>query len=237
MLYSIKVDERIIDYKNKLNYLISMRQKKQHVATSDEIIVLAKEGDQEAIDIVIADNKGLIGKYISKYKHLNNLTHDDLYQVGVIGMIEAINHYEPGRGAFSNCATLWIKAIVYRYVLTHDSTIQKPTNFRRLDMEHDDAIFSPVSINMSNPASDNESEDYESTIVDTDDSLNFNFDNYAIKEAIEKIENPLHKKIVKMYYYQDMQFDQIEEKTGLERHIIGSILHRTRENLRKYLTT
>lgn len=214
-----------------------MRQKKQHVATSDEIIVLAKEGDQEAIDIVIADNKGLIGKYISKYKHLNNLTHDDLYQVGVIGMIEAINHYEPGRGAFSNCATLWIKAIVYRYVLTHDSTIQKPTNFRRLDMEHDDVIFNPVSINMSNPASDNESEDYESTIVDTDDSLNFNFDNYAIKEAIEKIENPLHKKIVKMYYFQDLQFDQIKEKTGLERHIIGSILHRTREKLRNYLTT
>lgn len=214
-----------------------MRSKKQHVATSDDIIALAKDGDQAAIDQVIRENRGLIGKYISKYKHLNTLTYEDLYQQGVIALLEAVNHYDSTRGSFSNCATLWLRAIIYRYVLTHDSTIQKPTNFRRLDMEHDDVIFNPVSINNLNSASDNESEDYESTIVDTDDSLNFNFDNYAIKEAIEKIENPLHKKIVKMYYYQDMQFDQIKEKTGLERHIIGSILHRTREKLRNYLTT
>lgn len=136
------------------------------------------------------------------------MTYDDLFQVGVIGMMDAIQHYEPGRGAFSNCATLWIKADVYRYVITHDSTIQKPTNFRLIQI--DDEIFHPVSINALNSESDN-SEDFESTIVDHDDSLNFNFDNYAIKEAIEHIENPLHKSIVKMYYFKDMQFDQIDD--------------------------
>ena len=89
---------------------------------NDEVIKLAQNGDQEALDLILKEYKKLIYLNIRNY-FLVGADQDDLLQEGTIGLLKAIKNYSEGKASFKTFATLCIR----RQILTavRSSTAQK----------------------------------------------------------------------------------------------------------------
>ena len=89
---------------------------------NDEVIKLAQNGDQEALDLILKEYKKLIYLNIRNY-FLVGADQDDLLQEGTIGPLKAIKNYSEGKASFKTFATLCIR----RQILTavRSSTAQK----------------------------------------------------------------------------------------------------------------
>ena len=89
---------------------------------SNEIVKLAQDGDQEALDLILKEYKKLIYLNVRNY-FLVGADQDDLLQEGTIGLLKAIKNYSEGRASFKTFATLCIR----RQILTavRSSTAQK----------------------------------------------------------------------------------------------------------------
>lgn len=89
---------------------------------NDEVIKLAQNGDQEALDLILKEYKKLIYLNIRNY-FLVGADQDDLLQEGTIGLLKAIKNYSEGKASFKTFATLCIR----RRILTavRSSTAQK----------------------------------------------------------------------------------------------------------------
>lgn len=89
---------------------------------NDEIVKLAQNGDQEALDLILKEYKKLIYLNIRNY-FLVGADQDDLLQEGTIGLLKAIKSYSEGKASFKTFATLCIR----RQILTavRSSTAQK----------------------------------------------------------------------------------------------------------------
>lgn len=61
-----------------------------------EYLLKAKDGDQDAKDVLIKHNLRLVVHIVKKYNNYNDV--DELISVGSIGLIKAINTYEMGKG-------------------------------------------------------------------------------------------------------------------------------------------
>lgn len=89
---------------------------------NDEIVKLAQNGDQEALNLILKEYKKLIYLNIRNY-FLVGADQDDLLQEGTIGLLKAIKNYSEGKASFKTFATLCIR----RQILTavRSSTAQK----------------------------------------------------------------------------------------------------------------
>ncbi|WP_270428003.1 sigma-70 family RNA polymerase sigma factor [Fusobacterium mortiferum] len=89
---------------------------------NDEVIKLAQNGDQEALNLILKEYKKLIYLNIRNY-FLVGADQDDLLQEGTIGLLKAIKNYSEGKASFKTFATLCIR----RQILTavRSSTAQK----------------------------------------------------------------------------------------------------------------
>lgn len=91
-----------------------------------EAIKKAKKGDQEARDLIIKTNIRLVASIACKYKG-RGVEYEDMVQDGVIGLIKAIEMFEPDKGyAFSTYATWWIKQTILRSIDNNGRTIRIP---------------------------------------------------------------------------------------------------------------
>ena len=72
---------------------------------NDEVIKLAQNGDQEALDLILKEYKKLIYLNIRNY-FLVGADQDDLLQEGTIGLLKAIKNYSEGKASFKTFATL-----------------------------------------------------------------------------------------------------------------------------------
>lgn len=86
-----------------------------------------REGDQAARELLINSNLRLVISIAKRYQG-HGVDFLDLIQEGNIGLIRAIEKYDPEKGAnkLSTYATLWIKQAVKRAVQDHRSSIRLP---------------------------------------------------------------------------------------------------------------
>ena len=78
--------------------------------------------------VLLERNQGLVGNVVRKYIGLG-LSRDDLMQEGQIGLLKAIERYDPKRGTrFSTYAVWWIRQAVGRAVANTGRTIRLPVN-------------------------------------------------------------------------------------------------------------
>lgn len=85
--------------------------------TNEELVVLYKEGDKQALESLINNNQGIVRKLATKYSGFNKLIEfDDLIQSGTIGLISAANRYDitmENRANFITYAFQWIEREIY----------------------------------------------------------------------------------------------------------------------------
>lgn len=63
---------------------------------NEDLVKSYQDGNKEALDMLIANNIGIINKLVNKYKFLcsRGLTEADLFQEGILGLIKAANMYK-----------------------------------------------------------------------------------------------------------------------------------------------
>jgi RNA polymerase primary sigma factor len=88
----------------------------------------AKAGDQKARQRLIEKNLRLVVSVAKKYRGYG-LPFEDLIQEGNIGLMKAVEKYDPERGfRFSTYATWWIRQAVQRAVADKGRTIRVPVH-------------------------------------------------------------------------------------------------------------
>jgi RNA polymerase primary sigma factor len=75
---------------------------------------------------MIACNTGLVAFVARKYK-VRSLSFDDLMQEGLVGLIKAVDRFDPDRGnCFSTYAIFWIKQAISRLIVKQDKVVPLP---------------------------------------------------------------------------------------------------------------
>ena len=88
---------------------------------------LVKKG-AHAIDMIIINNVKLVSYVASDYKN-KGVPFEDLMQEGKMGLLTAIEKYDPSRGTqFSTCAVQWIRNSISRAVANTGRSVRLPDN-------------------------------------------------------------------------------------------------------------
>jgi len=75
---------------------------------------------------MIVNNTGLVA-FVARKQQTTHLSHDDVMQEGVIGLIKAVDRFDPGRGIrFSTYAIFWIKQAISRLIVKQEKTVRLP---------------------------------------------------------------------------------------------------------------
>jgi len=85
-----------------------------------ELFLRARDGDEEALRIIVEGNLGLVRKIVGRYRP-DDLPHhlepDDLMQDGVEALLKAIAKWDPAKSKFSTYAYLWVSGTIYNRLL------------------------------------------------------------------------------------------------------------------------
>ncbi len=93
----------------------------------------AQSGDQEARIKLIQSNYRLVNKIANKYKR-TNINFHDLLQDSFIGLIVAVDRFDPERGfKFSTYATWWIREAALKHINETLTDIKVPAHSRLLN--------------------------------------------------------------------------------------------------------
>jgi RNA polymerase sigma factor (sigma-70 family) len=92
-----------------------------------QLIELYRNGDQAARDKVINNYLLLVVKVARKYKD-NGVLMADLIQEGNLGLMKALEKFDPSKGAFPSFATQWIKQGILRNCMMNKRAVRLPEN-------------------------------------------------------------------------------------------------------------
>lgn len=100
------------------------------------------EGDEEAREMMINCNLRLVVSVAKKYiRHRHNLTFHDLIEDGNIGLIKAVDRFDPEKGfKFSTYATWWIRQAIDRSLLKGE-LIHLPVYMRTEMLKYKRALY------------------------------------------------------------------------------------------------
>lgn len=128
----------------KENPLLS---KRQEIELSRKI----KNGDEDAKKKLIESNLRLVISIAKKY-HRQELDFEDLLQESTIGLLKAVNKFDPELGfKFSTYACWWIKQAALQYINENCSNIKVPTHSRLLNAKIKKEISEFENENGRNP--------------------------------------------------------------------------------------
>lgn len=129
-----------------------------------ELIKKAQNGDEEARNTLVDNNTGLVWSVVRRFRN-RNVEVEDLFQIGCIGLIKAINKFDPSFNVrFSTYAVPMILGEIRRY-FRDEGSIKVSRSLKELSLKAKDAsekleqkLGRPPSINELAEALDEEPE-------------------------------------------------------------------------------
>ena len=101
------------------------------------LLTRAKAGDRSARDELVERMLPVVVAVARRYRRAGALT-DDLIQEGVLGLYQAIAHFEPKRSnRFVTYGIWWVRAYVKRHFDVHRSQVRGNASARRSDVSLD----------------------------------------------------------------------------------------------------
>ena len=86
----------------------------EKVLSNEEIVSLYnlfKSGERQAFDMLVKSNMRLVVKIANDYKY-GRMDFEDIVSSGTIGLLKAIDKFDPEKGAFPQYASAWINKAI-----------------------------------------------------------------------------------------------------------------------------
>lgn len=99
-----------------------------------ELILAAQEGDMEAREKLMQENSPLVRSIIKRYMG-RMVEYDDLFQIGSVGLMKAIQGFDPGYGVrLSTYAVPLIHGELKRYI-RDNNTVKLPRSLKEMQVK------------------------------------------------------------------------------------------------------
>jgi RNA polymerase, sigma subunit, RpoX/SigF len=103
-------------------------------ASTLELLEKVRSGDDHAKELVVNQNLGLVWSIVHRFRN-NHYDKDDLFQIGCIGLMKAINNFDPTyKVQFSTYAVPIIMGEIKRY-FRDDGTIKVSRSLKELNLK------------------------------------------------------------------------------------------------------
>ena len=113
----------------RLSIIAEEQAAEESNSDNSELIKILARG-KKARELMVSRNLGLVRLVVNKYKkRTNHLDEDDLFQEGVIGLMNAVEKYDPELGyKFSTYAMWWVRQAITRGLSDKDRAIRVPVH-------------------------------------------------------------------------------------------------------------
>ena len=109
----------------------NLKREEYNYDHNSELLTLAKKGDQKALNRLIEMNLALVSSISKKFLN-RGYEYEDIYQIGSIGLVKAINNFDPSFNVkFSTYAVPMIIGEIKRF-LRDDGMIKVSRNLKTL---------------------------------------------------------------------------------------------------------
>lgn len=234
-----------------------------------DLYILINQNDSTALNKLITSNLRLVIHFAKQYKSILNKVEaielDDLISEGNIGLIKAVNRYNPDLDIqFSYYSSFWIKKAINEFIAKEGYTIRSPQNkllsdnkiavaVNRLFQQNQYEVFEN-DIQALNQFSESEISHYFHSKPNTlriEDDTNINFtDGIEESDDTEKknmlryylnLLNPRERSIIEMYHGYDNEYgerlttQEIADKLNVSRQRINQIRVRAINKLKELI--
>lgn len=227
------------------------------------LVDLAQAGDENAKEILIKENSPLIKSVIRRYKN-KGVEDDDLYQLGSLGFVKAINNFSPEYNVkFSTYAVPMIAGEVKRF-LRDDGSVKVSRSIKHNAIQIKNFISMYQGIKGCEPSVDEIATEFnmepndvvltleastqlisiDEKFDDEDDSLaertqdSFSPEKLVDRLVIRDMINNLparEKRVIIMRYYLDKTQSEIASTLGVSQVQISRIENRVLENFKSMI--
>lgn len=189
-----------------------------------ELLEKVRSGDDHAKELVVNQNLGLVWSIVHRFKN-NYYDKDDLFQIGCIGLMKAINNFDPTYGVqFSTYAVPIIMGEIKRY-FRDDGTIKVSRSLKELNLKIIKAREHFINTYNQDPTMEDLAKYLEVGVQDVVEAINSSYYPTSLSEPIyEKdgssieMEERIEDKKDKMWFEKialEMEIDKLEEKEQL----------------------
>lgn len=204
-----------------------------------EIAALSRAGDQEARRLLINHNVAFVLSMCRRYAG-KGCRLDDLVQEGMIGLLKAVEHFDPAKGnRFSTYASWWIRAYVQKYLRDMRATV-KPI----ISQPGAERFALPRDFSLDTPIGDDDETTHLDRLEDTDATPEDTFfrseRSREVAEALQRVKKRiggLGWDIVEQRLEEDQPrtLEEIGKDWGLSRERVRQVEKSTRTFLKRYL--
>lgn len=189
-----------------------------------ELLEKVRSGDDHAKELVVSQNLGLVWSIVHRFKN-NYYDKDDLFQIGCIGLMKAINNFDPTYGVqFSTYAVPIIMGEIKRY-FRDDGTIKVSRSLKELNLKITKAKEHLLNTNNQEPSIEDIANYLEVDVQDVVEAIDSSYYPTSLSEPIyEKdgssisMEERVEDKKDKMWFEKialKMEIEKLDEKERL----------------------
>ena len=228
-----------------------------------ELILLSQSGDIEAKEILLKENIPLIKSIVKRYKG-KNIEYDDLMQLGSLGLVKAINNFNPDFGVrLSTYAVPMITGEIKRFI-RDDGAIKvsralKTMSYKigkfveeyqqnnakepeisviakQFDIDEQEVVYILDSSKMPVSIYEKNDDDNGKSLIDRlSDSTTDMLDKLTLKDCIQKLPQR-EKLLIVLRYYKDKTQSEIAKILGVSQVQVSRLESKIIEKLKKQLT-